>query len=167
MTMRFERADPGGVRPDAIDIEFSTNGITETERFVNEAGGWAMNPIEDQRRIIDELYWLIKDSLTEDYDTASCHFDYQRFKDSSASIGARLSYSLGGETKYGILLYPDRQMLDIAIPQLHALMKAHTGGDWHAFTLSIDKEGQVVTKFEYSETSSLFYIPNGSTNDPF
>jgi hypothetical protein len=31
-------------------------------------------------------------------------------------------------------------------------MKAHTGGNWQAFILTIDKDGRVTAKFEYPET---------------
>ncbi|MFT6774209.1 MAG: hypothetical protein ACJA1L_001921 [Paracoccaceae bacterium] len=35
--------------------------------------------------------------------------------------------------------------------ELHALMKAHTGGDWNAFTITLDKDGKATVKFEYPE----------------
>jgi hypothetical protein len=110
-----------------------------------------MNPIEEQRQLIDRLYWLVRDSLSDDYDTALCWFDYRREDDGSASIGARLSYVTAGCTEYGRLRYPDDQILDDLIPELHAKMKAHTGGDWRAFTLMINTDGSVTTKFEYSD----------------
>jgi hypothetical protein len=110
-----------------------------------------MNPIEEQRELIDKLYWLVKSSLNGAYDTASCWFDYQRFEDGSASIGARLSCVHNGRTEYGRLKYPDDRILDDVIPQLHEAMKAHTGGDWDAFTLTINADGSVTTKFEYPD----------------
>lgn len=110
-----------------------------------------MNPIEEQRQLIDKLYWLVRDSLNEKYDTASCWFDYQRFEDGSSSVGSRLSYELDGHVKYGMLRYPDSRILDDVIPSLHKAMKNHTGGDWRAFTLIINKNGSVTTKFEYPD----------------
>ncbi len=114
-----------------------------------------MNPIEEQRQLIDKLYQLVRDSVADKYDTATCWFDYQRAEDGSISIGSRLSYESSGNTQYGRLRYPDRQILDDVIPQLHAKMKAHTGGDWQAFTLMINKDGTVTTKFEYPDQEPL------------
>jgi len=110
-----------------------------------------MNPIETQQQIIDQLYWLVRNSVEGEFDTAKCNFDYQQFEDGSSSIGSRLSYHYAGNSNYGRLLYPDRQILDETIPQLHALMKAHTGGDWQAFTLTINKDGSVTTEFKYPD----------------
>ena len=114
-----------------------------------------MNPIEDQRQLIDKLYWRVKGSLTEAYDNASCWFDYQRFEDGSASIGSRLSYEHAGKTEYGRLRYPDSQILDDVIPSLHSAMRAHTGGDWHAFIRTIKKEISVTAKFEHPDQDSI------------
>ena len=113
-----------------------------------------MNPIEEQSELIDKLYWLVRGSLNGVYDTASCWFDYRRFEDGSASIGSRLSSVHNGRTEYGRLSYPGDRILDDVIPQLHAKMKAHTGGDWDAFTLFINEDGSVTTKFEYPDQGS-------------
>jgi len=110
-----------------------------------------MNPIEEQRRIIDKLYWLVKDSIGEKFDRATCFIKYDRFDDGSCSIGSRMSYEINGVRHHGLIRYPDVQILDEAIPKLHALMKEHTGGDWNAFTLTIDEDGRVTTSFEYPE----------------
>lgn len=110
-----------------------------------------MNPIESQRQLIDKLYHLIRESITCEYDIVTCRFDYPRFDDGSSSIGAKLLYMCNGEEKSGVLRYPDRQILGSVIPELHAQMKAHTGGDWSAFTLTIKEDGRVTTKFEYPE----------------
>lgn len=61
---------------------------------------------------------------------------------------------LAGETKYNRLSYPDDAILYDVIPQLHAKMKAHTGGNWKTFTLTINKDGSVKTTFEYPELYS-------------
>ena len=110
-----------------------------------------MNNIDEQRQLVDKIYWLVRDSLGDEYDTATCRIDYPRFDDGSSSIGTRLSYERKGDTKYGQLRYPDDLILYDVVPQLHAAMKAHTGGDWQAFTLTINKDGSVTTKFEYQD----------------
>ncbi|MDR6634239.1 hypothetical protein J2X72_003049 [Phyllobacterium sp. 1468] len=111
-----------------------------------------MNPIEEQRQLIDILYRLIHDSLNGDFDTASCLFEYfVSMDDESTSISTRLSYVKDGETKHARLSYPDDAVLYDVIPQLHAKMKAHTGGNWRAFTLRINEDGSVKVNFEYPE----------------
>lgn len=109
-----------------------------------------MNIIEEQRQLIDKLYWLVRASLRDEFDTVSCWFDYKKSQDGSISINSRLSFMHNGNTQYGLLRYPDRQILDDVIPRLHAVMQTHTGGDWQAFMLTVNKDGSVTTKFEYS-----------------
>lgn len=114
-----------------------------------------MNIMVKQREYIDQLYWLMRDSIEEEYDKAICRFRYDHgYEDGSFSIGTRLSYVQNGQlitSKF--LRYPDTRILDNVIPQLHALMKEHTGGDWHAFTLTINEDGSVTTKFEYEDVA--------------
>ncbi len=111
-----------------------------------------MNPIEKQRQLIDQLYHLVHESAESGYETASCRFEYFVSKDDgSSSVGARFSYEINGETKNAVLAYPGRNILNAVIPELHAEMKAHTGGDWETFTLAIERDGMVRTKFDYPE----------------
>lgn len=112
-----------------------------------------MNIIVKQREYIDQLYWLIRDSIEEEYEKAVCQFSYDHgYEDGSFSTGSQLSYFQNGELiTSNALRYPDRRILRHIIPQLHALMKEHTGGDWHAFTLTINEDGSVTTKFEYKD----------------
>lgn len=115
-----------------------------------------MNPIEEQRKLIDQLYHLVHKSSQDGFDTATCRFDYFVAEDDgSSSIGTKLSYIKAGETKYGRLSYPEDEILYEVIPQLHSAMKAHTGGDWQAFVLTINQDGSVTTKFEYPEDDSF------------
>jgi filamentous hemagglutinin len=39
VTVRFERSNPNSARPDALRVEYSINGVPETRRFINQAGG--------------------------------------------------------------------------------------------------------------------------------
>ena len=110
-----------------------------------------MSPIENQRLLIDQLYHLVKKSIKGDFDTATCWFKYSVSDDRSSSIRSKFSYVKAGKIKYDHLAYPDDDILDEVIPQLHASMKPHTGGDWEAFTLRINEDGSVSTKFEYPD----------------
>ena len=110
-----------------------------------------MNHIENQRTLIDQLYHLVLKSIKGDFDTATCWFKYSVSDDRSSSIGSKFSYIKAGKIKYDYLAYPDDDILDEVIPQLHAAMKAHTGGAWEAFTLTINQDGSVSTKFEYPD----------------
>ena len=113
-----------------------------------------MNLIEEQKQIIEKLYWLAKISLDGLYDTAELWLDYRRYDDGSSYIGGRLSYTWEGEKKYAIVRYPDSEILNEIIPRLHALMKSHTGGVWESLTLTIDKDGKVSTKFHYPDAGA-------------
>jgi len=108
-----------------------------------------MNPIEEQRQIIDVLYQAVILVAPKDFDSVVCRFDYDHgYDDGSSSIGSQLAFSRNGVTEYALLRNDDA--LDL-VPVLHAQMKAHTGGDWNAFTLTIKEDGRVTTKFEYPE----------------
>lgn len=37
--------------------------------------------------------------------------------------------------------------------ELHKLMKAHTGGEWRSFTLTLDADGKAHTKFHYPKAT--------------
>jgi len=114
-----------------------------------------MNPVDAQKKIIDQLYQIVMGSCPTGIKEASCRFDYQRFNDGSASVGQRFEYVSGGKTVSTALDRDLRRHVMDLVKQLHAIMKAHTGGDWNAFTLSIDKDGRVMTKFEYPETNNI------------
>lgn len=110
-----------------------------------------MNPIEEQRAIIDEVYRLLTDSIDAEFDQAKCEIRYDRFDDGSSSIGSKASYQVADVITHCLLKYPDVSVLDEAVPKLHRLMKEHTGGDWNALTLSVEQDGRVTTKFEYPD----------------
>ena len=113
-----------------------------------------MNPIEEQRAIIDQVYRLLTGSIDAKFDEAKCEVRYDRFDDGSSSIGSKASYQVADDITHCLLKYPDVSVLDEAVPQLHRLIKRHTGGDWNAFTLSVEQDGRVTTKFEYANEGS-------------
>ncbi|MGE6786273.1 hypothetical protein ACQKGL_27495 [Ensifer adhaerens] len=110
-----------------------------------------MNPIEEQRKIIDQLYKIVLGSCPENAETASCRFDLQRFEDGSASVGQQFEYRAAGLLVSAALDRALRAPVMGLVKQLHTKMKAHTGGDWQAFTLTINRDGSVTTKFEYPQ----------------
>jgi hypothetical protein len=111
------------------------------------------NPIEEQRLIIDQLYRIVEGSCPSQATSARCRFKYDHgYADGSSSVGQAFYYTTNGESVSAAL---DRTLrapvMDLVI-QLHAAMKAHTGGDWNAFTLFINEDGSITTKFEYPDT---------------
>ncbi|WP_057463275.1 hypothetical protein [Pseudovibrio sp. POLY-S9] len=110
------------------------------------------NEIETQRQLIDQLYWIVKGSCPDGVSSAKCRFEYDHgYKDGSSSVGSAFSYIKGNEEHFPALNRDIRRPVKDLVPQLHSLMKVHTGGDWNAFTLIINEDGSVTTKFEYPD----------------
>lgn len=106
-----------------------------------------MNPIEEQRLLIDQLYRAVIARAPAGFTNAACRFEYDHgYDDGSTSIGSQLTFFIGDERKYALL--KNDAALDL-VPQLHTKMKSHTGGDWDAFMLFINQDGTVTTRFEY------------------
>lgn len=110
-----------------------------------------MNSIEEQRLILDQLYRIVRGSCPPNAETAKCRFDYQRFEDGSSSVGQQFEYAEAGRLVSAPLDRTLRASVMPVVKELHAKMKAHTGGDWKAFTLTINADGSVTTRFEYPE----------------
>ena len=110
------------------------------------------NPIEEQRQIIDQLYRIVLGSTPKNATCSACRFDYDHgYEDGSSSVGEEFWYFLDGERKSAAMDYELSFSVMSLVKDLHAKMKAHTGGDWDAFTLTIEEDGRVTTKFEYPE----------------
>ena len=111
------------------------------------------NPIEEQRQIIDQLYHAVMSNAPEEFTEAACRFEYDHCdEDGSNSVGSQLTFFHQTEKEYAYLRNSNALKL---VPDLHAKMKAHTGGDWDAFTLFINEDGSVTTKFEYPDQEPL------------
>lgn len=117
-----------------------------------------MNNIESQTQILGELCRIMHISAEANYSMAICRFDYSISLDESWSVGAEFSYIINGEEKSAVLIYPERKKLSVLLPKLHKEVKSLTGGDWRAFTLNIDADGNAKTNFEYID------IPSSSLN---
>lgn len=107
------------------------------------------NPIEEQRLVIDQLYQIVKASCPSDFQHAKCKFVYEKFEDGSSSVETTFYFTKNSqEISAGL----DRELSSPVmslVEFLHVKMQAHTGGDWSAFTLFINEDGTVTTKFEY------------------
>lgn len=106
-----------------------------------------LNPIDKQVAILNKLASVMMKSPDTDYDTLICRFEVSIEDD---SVGQEFSYTKDDKKISGLLDDPDWEVMDWVF-DLHKEMKAHTGGEWTAFTLSIDKDGKATTKFEYPE----------------
>ena len=104
------------------------------------------HPIEEQRQIIELLYEAIISVAPQTFSNAVCRFGYHR---DNGSVDNGLTFFIGDAKKYASL--QNDQIFDL-VSTLHAKMKAHTGGDWDAFTLLINEDGSVETKFEHPES---------------
>lgn len=114
------------------------------------------NPIEEQRLIIDQLYRIVKGSCPSEATSARCRFEYDHgYEDGSESVGETFYFTKNGESVSAALHHTLAFPVMDLVPQLHAKMKAHTGGDWDAFTLFINEDGSVTTKFEYPDQKPL------------
>ena len=110
------------------------------------------DPIEEQRQILDQLYRIVKGSTPENASSSMCRFEYDHgYEDGSSRVGERFCYFLGQERKSAAMDYGLSKPVMGLVKELHAKMKAHTGGDWDAFTLTIEEDGRVTTKFDYPD----------------
>jgi hypothetical protein len=106
-----------------------------------------LNPIDKQVEILNKLAGVMMRSPDTDYESLTCRFEVS-IKDES--VGQEFSFKKDGEQISGLLDDPDWAVMDWVF-DLHNEMNAHTGGDWIAFTLTIDGDGKATTKFEYPE----------------
>lgn len=111
-----------------------------------------MNPIEQQQKVISELCKLVHASAANGYTEAACRFRYFKEDDGSESVDCEFWYFMGGKRVSAHLAY-DREVRPIRlVPRLHEMMRMHTGGNWTAFTLTIDENGKAKAHFEYPES---------------
>ena len=54
-----------------------------------------MNQIENQRKVIDQLYQIFACSSPQGVGEAKCRFDYQHFEDGCSSVGQQFAYKQG------------------------------------------------------------------------
>ena len=103
--------------------------------------------IEKQLEVLNGLTKIMHDSSRGDYEEMRCEFDYEVYV-GGWSVGSKYSFIRNGLSVSELLDDPEDKASDF-VHQLHELMKAHTGGDWKKFVLSIDSSGKANTKFTY------------------
>lgn len=106
-----------------------------------------LNPIDKQVEILNKLTSIMMQSADADYSSLSCRFDIDI---EGESVGQEFSFRKNNETISALLDDPDWEIMDYVF-DLHKEMKAHTGGEWTAFTLTIGENGKAKTNFEYPE----------------
>lgn len=107
-----------------------------------------MNQFEIQTDILNKLCQIIHDEANFEYDFAICEYEYFPEYD---TISTSFKTIKDGNEKYIEMSVgaPSRNA-ELAF-ELRYLMKAHTGGEWTSFTLTLDKDGKAHTKFHYPE----------------
>lgn len=106
-----------------------------------------LNPIDKQVEILNKLAGVMMRSPETGYDSLTCRFEVSI---EDGSVGQEFSYTKGGKKISSLLDDPDWEVMDWVF-NLHKEMKAHTGGNWTAFILTIGEDGKATTKFEYPE----------------
>lgn len=106
-----------------------------------------MSCIEKQVGILNELSGLIHQSAGLNYDSASCKFEINI---EDESVGQEFLFTKGDQEVSALLEDPEWIIMDLVF-DLYKEMKAHTGGEWISFTLTIGEDGKATTKFEYTE----------------
>jgi|JI7StandDraft_1071085.scaffolds.fasta_scaffold115913_3 hypothetical protein len=101
-----------------------------------------------QQEILDQLAAILHADAPQRYDTVSCRFQYEHEYE---TISSQLSYVLRGKTHNARLSSGAATDNLILCEELRGLMAAHTGGEWDAFTLTLDRDGKAQTQFEYPE----------------
>lgn len=86
-------------------------------------------------------------------DAATCVVEFFIGSDGSTSVDSRVSYDIGGKIKHDIFDDDGLDELDRAVPDLHALLKEHTGGSWSVFSMMIDGDGKLTAEFDYPQTT--------------
>lgn len=108
-----------------------------------------MDKITEQQAVLEDIYWVIRDASPVGCDTATCVVEFGIGSDGSVSVNSRVSYDIGGKIKHDIFDDDGLDVLDRAVPKLHALMKEHTEGCWSGFSMTVDRDGKLTTRFDY------------------
>ena len=110
------------------------------------------DPIEEQRQILDQLYRIVKGSTPEKATSSACRFEYDHdYQDCSFSVEEEFWYFIGPKRNSAAMDEEISEPVMGLVKELHEKMKAHTGGDWDSFTLTIEEDGRVTTKFDYPD----------------
>lgn len=109
-----------------------------------------MSSLIDQTIILEKLANILYNSTEVDYDLLKSEYE---FMSEYNTISTSLSFEKEGKSVYFEAPHGIASKNLYLCEELRNLMKAHTGGEWTSFTLTLDKEGKAHTKFHYPETS--------------
>jgi len=110
-----------------------------------------MLQIQKQTAILEKISQIMHEEAERDYEKASCDFESFGEGDEETAI-TTFSYTANGQAiNTGLSDKNIFEAVDSAV-KLRTLMKAHTGGEWTSFTLTLDADGQAKTKFVYPES---------------
>lgn len=103
--------------------------------------------IEQQVAVLNQITQIMHNSADGEYEEMRCEFEHEVYT-GGWSVGSKFSFARNGLSVSELLDDP-RDIISELIHQLHELMKAHTGGDWKSFVLTVDAAGRAHTKFTY------------------
>lgn len=107
-----------------------------------------MTFLEKQGHLLEQLANMLYNSFDGDFDILKAEYEVLS---AFGTISTSLSYVKDGKEQYfEAPLGVASQNLDLC-SDLRVLMKAHTGGEWTSFTLTLDANGKAHTKFHYPD----------------
>ncbi|WOE76106.1 hypothetical protein [Alterisphingorhabdus coralli] len=105
-----------------------------------------INYIEKQSKLLEKLANILFNTTDVEYDALWCEYECD---DEFNTIDTALFYKTDGKVvNFAAPVGVSSKNLDLC-QELRAVMKAHTGGEWSSFTLTLGKDGKAHTKFEY------------------
>ena len=113
-----------------------------------------MNYIEQQTEILEKIAQILHEEGEYDYENVKCEFESFGSGSEETAI-VTLFISKNGDTlNMGLSDVNLFTAVDLAV-NLRRSMKAHTGGEWSSFILTLDANGQAKSKFHYPEGGGI------------
>lgn len=103
--------------------------------------------IEKQVEVLNQITQVMHDSAESAYEEMCCRFSYF-IDEGDWSVDSEFSFVQNGDLHHALLKDSTGGVYKL-VHQLHELMKAHTGGSWKSFVLTVDAAGRAHTKFTY------------------
>jgi hypothetical protein len=103
--------------------------------------------IQGQVEVLNKITQIMHESAELNYEEMTCRFEYY-VDEGDWSVDSEFSFIRGGILHRARLNDPNGGVYRL-VHQLHELMKAHTGGDWKSFVLTVDTTRKAHTKFAY------------------
>jgi hypothetical protein len=108
-----------------------------------------MDPLSKQTEIMEKIAQILHDEADYRYERVVGEFDFGGGYEGSAAVTIHILKE-GKNLNPGISDKNIFEVNDLAV-ELRSSMKAHTGGEWISFTLTLDADGKAHTKFHYPE----------------